>query len=178
MLCKFFSDFDKRLRNPGGGGGGCANAHWSLGDLDGIVGTSTHVNPFCCQTPAAFTFHFQTGQPEDKGAQIKRCDMSRKPTVTSDVELAYSTCLKTDRHQVKRKKIVLIYWSVCVTCLIRGPALAAHTAVLLLGSQGSQDNLGGSEARQRDVTQVGERVFFSKHLAGFPPFAQESTFRK
>lgn len=78
----------------------------------------------------------------------------------------------------KKENCADILECVCVTCLIRGPALAAHAAVLLLGRQGFQDNVGGSEARQRDVTQVGETVFFSKHLAGFPPFAQESAFRK
>lgn len=67
---------------------------------------------------------------------------------------------------------------VCVTRLIRGPALTAHTAVLLLGRQGFQDNVGGSEAGQCDVSQVGEGVLFRKHLAGFSPLAQESAFRK
>lgn len=45
--------------------------------VDAIFGTSTHIKPFYfCQAGA--------GHPEDKGAQIKRCDMSRKPKVTSE----------------------------------------------------------------------------------------------
>lgn len=77
--------------------------------------------------------------------------------------LSRSTHLRTDQHL--GKKVLILECGcvcVCVTCLIRGPTLTAHTAILLLGRQGFQDNVGGSEARQRDVTQVGERVFFRK----------------
>lgn len=53
--------------------------------VDAIFGTSTHIKPFyVCQAPTKVTFHFKTGHPEDKGAQIKRYDMSRKPKVTSE----------------------------------------------------------------------------------------------
>lgn len=115
---------------------------------------------------------------KQKNHRAKRCDnlcvtyddMSRKPKVTSELQ-----------HTLKYRSAPgenAAYNRLCVTCLIRGPTLAAHTAILLLGRQGFQDNVGGSEARQRDVTQVGERVFFRKKLAGFPPLAQESTFRK
>lgn len=95
------------------------------------------------------------------------------------------TCHRVLQHTFKvrapgRKEENGTYFRLCVcgTCLIRGPTLTAHTAVLLLGRQGFQDDVGGSEPRQRDVSQVGERVFFSKQLAGFPPLAQEPAFRK
>lgn len=64
------------------------------------------------------------------------------------------------------------------TCLVRAHSLTAHAAILLLGRQGLQDNLGGSETRQRDVIQVGERILLGKQLAGFPPLAQETPFRE
>lgn len=93
--------------------------------------------------------------------------------------LSYSSHLRTDQNLVTMVLMLdCACVRVCVTCLIRGPTITAHTAVLLLGRQGFQDNVGGSEARQCDVTQVGERVFFRKQLAGFPPLAQESAFRK
>lgn len=64
------------------------------------------------------------------------------------------------------------------TSLVGGPGLAAHAAVLLLGRQSFQDNLGGPETRQRDVGQVGEIVLLGKQLAGFPPLSQEATLRE
>lgn len=66
----------------------------------------------------------------------------------------------------------------CVTCLVRGPSLAAHAAVLLLGSHGFQYNVGGTETRQRDMGQMGERMLLGKQLAGFPPLAQETALRE
>lgn len=72
--------------------------------------------------------------------------------------LSRGTHLSTHQHLVKKGTWIRL----CVTCLIRGPTLTAHTAILLLGRQGFQDNVGGSEARQCDVTQVGESVFFRK----------------
>lgn len=80
----------------------------------------------------------------------------------------------------KDEVFVYLYTFVYVlnTRLVRGPTLVAHAAVLLLGWQGFQDNVGGPEARQRDVGQVGERVLLGKRLAGFPPLAQETALRE
>lgn len=68
--------------------------------------------------------------------------------------------------------------SVLFTRLVGGSSLAAHAAVLLLGTQRLQDNLCGPEARQSDVVQVGERVLLGEQLARFPPFAQEAALRE
>lgn len=65
-----------------------------------------------------------------------------------------------------------------VTCLVRGSSLTAHAAILLLGRQGFQDNVGGSKARQCDVGQMGERMLLGEQLAGFPSLAQEAALRK
>lgn len=62
-----------------------------------------------------------------------------------------------------------------VTCLVPGPGVTAHAAVLLLSRQGFQDDVGGPEARQRDMGQVRERVFLCKQLAGFSPLPEEAT---
>ncbi len=67
---------------------------------------------------------------------------------------------------------------VLVTSLVRDPSVAAHAAILLLGRQGFQDNVGGPETRQRDVGQMGKRMLLGKQLAGFPPLAQEAALRE
>lgn len=79
-----------------------------------------------------------------------------------------------DPWNIRLPQKKLFFVCVLVTCLVRGPSLATHAAVLLLGWQGFQDNVGGPETRQRDVGQVGERMLLGKQLAGFPPLAQES----
>lgn len=63
---------------------------------------------------------------------------------------------------------------VLFTCLVSGSSVGAHAAVLLLGRQRLQDNVAGPETRQRDMGQVGERVFLGKQLASFSPLPQEA----
>lgn len=67
---------------------------------------------------------------------------------------------------------------VLVTCRVQHAGVAAHTAVLLLGSQSFQYDVAGPETRQSDVGQMGERVLLGEQLARFPPLAKKAALRK